>query len=78
MNYVFLFIQYIIILLQIYRLVFESQFLVATEELYAREGQRLMQDRDVPAYLAHVDKRLNEESERLLHYLDQATRWGHI
>ncbi len=29
----------------------------------------------VPEYLTHVDKRLNEESERLLHYLDQSTRY---
>lgn len=28
----------------------------------------------VPEYIAHVDKQLNEESERLLHYLDQSTR----
>ena len=28
----------------------------------------------VPNYLGHVDKRLSEESERLLHYLDMSTR----
>lgn len=28
----------------------------------------------VPAYLLHVDRRLTEENERLLHYLDQGTR----
>lgn len=33
-----------------------------------------MQDQDVPEYLRHVDKRLNEENERLLHYLDTSTR----
>lgn len=61
--------------LQIYQEAFESKFLVATERLYAAEGQRLMQEHDVPEYLAHVDKRLNEENERLLHYLDPATKW---
>jgi len=61
--------------LQIYHEAFESKFLVATERLYAAEGQRLMQEHDVPEYLAHVDKRLNEENERLLHYLDPATKW---
>ncbi|KAG8192285.1 hypothetical protein JTE90_002110 [Oedothorax gibbosus] len=60
--------------LQIYQEVFEVQFLKSTEELYAAEGQRLMQEIDVPVYLQHVDKRLKEEWERLLHYLDQSTK----
>ena len=29
----------------------------------------------VPNYIGHVDKRLSEESERLLHYLDNSTRY---
>ncbi|PSN31276.1 Cullin-4B [Blattella germanica] len=64
--------------LQIYQEAFESKFLAATERLYAAEGQRLMQEHDVPEYLAHVNKRLNEENERLLHYLDPATKWSLI
>ena len=28
----------------------------------------------MPNYLSHVQKRLNEEGERLLHYMDQSTR----
>ncbi|XP_053200258.1 cullin-4B-like [Panonychus citri] len=60
--------------LQIYQEIFEGKFLKATEELYAEEGQRLMQELEVSAYLAHVDKRVNEETERLLHYLDHSTR----
>ncbi|KAL8623970.1 Cullin-4A [Nucella lapillus] len=60
--------------LQIYQEAFEKKFLEATERLYAAEGQQLMQERDVPEYLMHVDKRLNEENERLLHYLDNTTR----
>ena len=32
----------------------------------------------VPNYLSHVDKRLNEESERLLHYLDNSTRYEYL
>lgn len=60
--------------LQIYQNAFEAKFLMATERLYAAEGQELQRERDVPEYLAHVDKRLNEESERLLHYLDQSTK----
>lgn len=60
--------------LQIYQDAFETKFLIATERLYAAEGQRLMQELDVPEYLAHVDKRLQEENERLLHYLDTSTK----
>jgi len=33
--------------LQIYQEAFESKFLQATDRLYAAEGQRLMQERDV-------------------------------
>ncbi|KAK3094652.1 hypothetical protein FSP39_004482 [Pinctada imbricata] len=60
--------------LQIYQAAFESKFLDATDKLYAAEGQRLMQERDVPEYMCYVEKRLGEEMERLLHYLDQTTK----
>lgn len=55
-----------------------SRFLIATEALYAAEGKCLIQDLEVPEYLHHVDKRLNEEKERLLHYLDTSTKWSLI
>ncbi|KAJ8736055.1 hypothetical protein PYW08_006711 [Mythimna loreyi] len=61
--------------LQIYQDAFEHKFLQATERLYAAEGQRLMRELAVPQYLAHVEKRLKEENERLLHYLDPSTKW---
>lgn len=60
--------------LQIYGKAFEQKFLTATERLYASEGQRLMQELEVSAYLAHVDRRINEEYERVLHYLDNSTQ----
>ncbi|XP_043219295.1 cullin-4B-like [Amphibalanus amphitrite] len=60
--------------LQIYQAAFEDRFLQATDRLYAAEGQRLLHERDVPQYLAHVDRRLQEEHERLLYYLDASTR----
>ncbi|WAR28774.1 CUL4A-like protein [Mya arenaria] len=60
--------------LQIYVDAFEKRFLEATDDLYRAEGQRLMEERDVPEYLHHVEKRLEEENERLLHYLDQSTK----
>jgi len=49
--------------------------LVATEKMYAAEGQRLVNERDVPEYLVHVEKRIKEENERLVHYLDQSSKW---
>lgn len=61
--------------LQIYRKAFEHKFLQATERLYAAEGQRLMQELEVPDYLTHVDKRIAEENERVLHYLDPGTKY---
>ncbi|XP_045538254.1 cullin-4A [Papilio machaon] len=61
--------------LQIYQDAFEHKFLQATERLYAAEGQRLMRELSVAQYLAHVEKRLKEENERLLHYLDPSTKW---
>ena len=89
--------------LQIYKEAFEKKFLVATEKLYAAEGQvslssnillfasdgvgiesicfllflsqELINERDVPAYLSHVERRLREENERLLHYLDTSSKW---
>ncbi|KAF6211064.1 hypothetical protein GE061_014177 [Apolygus lucorum] len=64
--------------LQIYRDAFESKFLQATERLYGAEGQKLIHEMEVPEYLHHVDKRLEEENERLLHYLDASTKWSLI
>ncbi|VDN05738.1 unnamed protein product [Thelazia callipaeda] len=54
--------------------VFEKQFLEATNTLYESEGRHLSQTLDVPDYLKHVKKRLEEESERVDYYLDSVTR----
>lgn len=51
------------------------RFLAATERLYSAEGQKLINEQEVSVYLGHVDKRLSEENERLLYYLDSSTRW---
>ncbi|XP_049818266.1 cullin-4B isoform X2 [Aethina tumida] len=61
--------------LQIYDQAFEQKFLMSTERLYASEGQRLMQELEVPDYLAHVNKRITEENERVHHYLDPGTKY---
>ncbi|KAM9861186.1 cullin-4A isoform 2-T2 [Aulostomus maculatus] len=60
--------------LQVYKESFEERFLTETNRLYAAEGQRLMQERDVPEYLHHVARRLEEENDRILSYLDQSTQ----
>lgn len=60
--------------LQIYKDAFEEKFLIATKRLYQAEGQKKMQELEVPEYLKHVDRRLGEEHERLLVYLDPFTR----
>ena len=53
---------------------FEPKFLIQTDILYASEGQQFMIEVDVPNYLMRVVKRLKEETERLLHYLEPGTR----
>ncbi|XP_008308129.1 cullin-4A isoform X1 [Cynoglossus semilaevis] len=60
--------------LQVYKNSFEERFLVETNRLYAAEGQRLLQERDVPEYLHHVARRLEEENDRIVSYLDQSTQ----
>ncbi|XP_045888434.1 cullin-4A isoform X1 [Micropterus dolomieu] len=60
--------------LQVYKDSFEERFLTETNRLYAAEGQRLMQERDVPEYLHHVARRLEEENDRIMSYLDQSTQ----
>ncbi|KAH0512276.1 Cullin-4B [Microtus ochrogaster] len=49
--------------LQIYQDSFEQQFLEETNQLYAAEGQKLMQEREVPEYLHHVNNRLEEDAD---------------
>uniref|UniRef100_A0A8D0G9D2 Cullin-4A n=1 Tax=Sphenodon punctatus TaxID=8508 RepID=A0A8D0G9D2_SPHPU len=60
--------------LQVYKDSFEQKFFEETNCLYAAEGQRLMQEREVPEYLHHVNKRLEEEGDRVITYLDHSTQ----
>uniref|UniRef100_A0A803VJA6 Cullin-4A n=1 Tax=Ficedula albicollis TaxID=59894 RepID=A0A803VJA6_FICAL len=60
--------------LQVYKESFEQRFLEETNCLYAAEGQRLMQEREVPEYLHHVNRRLEEEGDRVITYLDHSTQ----
>lgn len=59
--------------LQMYLDSFVDAFLERTRQLYSMEGQQKVQDFDVPVYLQYVDRRLKEEKERCLTYLDQST-----
>uniref|UniRef100_A0A0N5A7K2 Cullin-4 n=1 Tax=Syphacia muris TaxID=451379 RepID=A0A0N5A7K2_9BILA len=59
--------------LGVYQQIFEKPFLKATATLYEAEGRNLCQELEVPAYLAHVKKRLDEEVNRVDYYLDFAT-----
>ncbi|VDM10103.1 unnamed protein product [Wuchereria bancrofti] len=54
--------------------VFERKFLETTCTLYETEGRHLSQSLEVPVYLRHVKKRLEEETSRVDYYLDFTTR----
>jgi cullin 4 len=60
--------------LGIYRNIFEYIFLEKSKLFYAADGVRRMSVMAVPDYLGHVQKRLNEEVERVMTYLDPSTR----
>uniref|UniRef100_A0A452VDI9 Cullin-4B n=1 Tax=Ursus maritimus TaxID=29073 RepID=A0A452VDI9_URSMA len=59
--------------LQIYQDSFEQRFLEETNRLYAAEGQKLMQEREVPEYLHHVNKLLYAQGAWLVHLLEHVT-----
>ncbi|KAL3989495.1 Cullin-4A domain protein [Acanthocheilonema viteae] len=60
--------------LRVYAEVFERKFLETTCTLYEAEGRHLSQNLEVPIYLRHVKKRLEEETNRVDYYLDFITR----
>eukprot|EP00873_Tetraselmis_striata_P009147 jgi/Tetstr1/429411/TSEL_019321.t1 len=60
--------------LGIYAECFQKPFLEQTMQFYAEEGEQYMIDTEVPDYLLHVEKRLSEEYDRCVNYLDAATR----
>ena len=60
--------------LQIYHDKFETPFLAATGQFYQSEGDRLVELNTVPAYLLHAETRLREESDRVVHYLEEDTK----
>jgi len=58
----------------LYQTIFENEFIKSSEKLYTIEGESLLHKLEIPEYLKHVEKRFNEENNRLLHYLHQSTR----
>ncbi|KAL1916524.1 uncharacterized protein VTP21DRAFT_5715 [Calcarisporiella thermophila] len=61
----------------VYQTGFEKEFLAESREFYRVEGQMLVGKYDAPEYLKKVEKRLNEEDQRIRHYLSSMTE-GHI
>ncbi|CAD5233250.1 unnamed protein product [Bursaphelenchus xylophilus] len=56
--------------LKIYEDVLEPRILSDTELYYNKESQECIQQLEIGEFLRHVDKRLNDESERIDFYLD--------
>lgn len=59
--------------LSIYSDLFETKFLKETQQLYNLEGKKNVEKMQISDYLGYIDKRLNEEMERLASYLDHTT-----
>ncbi|GIL70584.1 hypothetical protein Vretimale_3704 [Volvox reticuliferus] len=60
--------------LGIYTDAFHEPFMKASTQFYRAEGERLVAELDVPAYLRHCETRLMEEYERSCEYLDSSSR----
>ncbi|KAK0407022.1 hypothetical protein QR680_018953 [Steinernema hermaphroditum] len=60
--------------LDLYKELFEPEFLKASEELYSQEGQERVTELDVTGYLQYIDRRLKEEVDRSTTYLDFETQ----
>ncbi|KAA3680637.1 cullin 4 [Paragonimus westermani] len=56
--------------LKLYQSVFLMEFIFQSQQFYAHEADSLLRIMSVPEYLAHVDKRIAEEEERLASYLE--------
>ncbi|PSC70166.1 cullin 3 [Micractinium conductrix] len=52
---------------------FEGPFLERTAEFYGAEAAEYISSCDCPAYLAHAERRLQEEADRVAAYLDAST-----
>ncbi|XP_057368475.1 cullin-3-A-like [Daphnia carinata] len=52
---------------------FERPFLAQSAEFYRSESQRFLGENSASVYIKKVEARINEESERAKHYLDEST-----
>lgn len=59
--------------LQLYHESFEQEFLQASQSFYEREGIKRIDTDPVPYYLSLAEKRLNDERDRVRHYLELNT-----
>ena len=59
--------------LSIYVDLFETKFFKETQNLYLLESEQYIQQYKISDYLNYIDRRLNEENERLASYLDHST-----
>ena len=60
--------------LDLYSNVFEAKFLETSKAFYQTEGEEKMEELSVIDYLLHIDRRLDQETERVNYYLDLATK----
>lgn len=60
--------------LKMYTGVFEQRVIDASAEFYRAESERLSKTLSLSDYLHHSDRRLREEADRVVHYLDGYTR----
>lgn len=59
---------------KVYSEIFEKPFLEETTIFYKNDGINYIKELEAPEYLIHVENRLQNESERVLHYLDPSTK----
>ena len=60
--------------LNIYKTSFEKELIIKTNEYYLKEGNKLIETLIIPDYLNSVMKKLNDEHERCIQYLDNKTQ----
>eukprot|EP00300_Choanocystis_sp_HF-7_P022640 c22044_g1_i1.p1 GENE.c22044_g1_i1~~c22044_g1_i1.p1 ORF type:complete len:764 (+),score=169.89 c22044_g1_i1:75-2294(+) len=59
--------------LRVYQDMFLARFLAATADFYRDDAARMVGELDTAGYLAHCERRLNQESTRLTSAVDDAT-----
>lgn len=60
--------------LNLYSTQFEPVFLDKTQLYYEKQGSYLVNSEKISSYILHIEKSLQEESERIIHYLEAETK----